>query len=147
MPEDYAAQLPCCADRGMAGSYPGCAALPRPSATVMTSELPRFPIGDTFGQTQTNQRVGRGTSDCLQAEFAPNSPQTTILSLNRHGSKTTMLYIGQPMDSVDCVRIATEVFDLELRHAPRAVVPGDACLNNPVLRPIGESKRGLRTCR
>jgi hypothetical protein len=43
MPEDHAAQLPCCADRVTAGFEPGCAALLRPGATVMTTEFPRFP--------------------------------------------------------------------------------------------------------
>ena len=102
MPEDYAAQLPCCADRVRAGFDPGRAALPRPSATDTMTELPLSPIGYTFGQTPTNQRAGRGASERLRAE---------------------------------------------VRNAPRGAMPGIACLNKSVLRPIGESERGLTTCR
>jgi hypothetical protein len=147
MPEDYAAQLPCCADRVMAGFDPGCAALPRPSATVMTTELPRFPIGYTLGQTQTNQRAGRGASGRLRAELAPDSLKLTNLHRDGHSSDAPIFCYSQPLDFPGCVPIATEIFHSELHNATRAALPGDACLNKSVLRPIVESERGLKICR
>jgi hypothetical protein len=36
------------------------------------------------------------------------------------------------MDFAGCVQIATEILYSEVHHAPRAAVPGLACLNNPV---------------
>ena len=147
MPEDYAAQLPCCADRVMAGFDPDCAALLRPGATAMTSEFPRFPIGYTLGQTHNNQRASRGASGRLHAGFAPGSMQETSLHRNGHGWKVPILCVFRPMDVASCVNIATEFFEFGVRIAPRAAIAGVACLNKPVLRPIGESERGLRTCR
>jgi len=82
MPEDHAAQLPCCAERVIAGYDPGRAALPRPSATKMTTEFPRFPIGHTFGQTLTNQPAGRGATEPLRAEVR-HAPRAAVCGETR----------------------------------------------------------------
>ena len=147
MPEDYAAQLPCFADRVMAGFDPDCAALLRPGATVMTTEFPSFPIGYTFGKTHTNQRASRGAFNRLRAGFAPGSLQKTNLHQNEHGWEAPNAGALRSMDFAGCVQIATEILPPDMRHAPRADVPGLACWNKPVFRPIGESERGLTTCR
>lgn len=147
MPEDYAAHIPFCADWVMAGFDPGRSALPRPIATVMTTEFPRFPIGYTFGQTHTNQRAGCGASSRLRAGFAPGRLQETSLRRNGQRWKVPIRCAFRPMDFAGCMQIATEFFESGVRNNPRAAIAGLACLNKPVLRPIGESERGLRTCR